>query len=129
MRRRTYLAAAAFASVGLAGCSGDGDVSSRRTTDKVFDREISDLREQIEEVRAGQRVDVEVWDVSDGEMLLFIVGDGTGYAYTDRFYRNRTTSYTFKSDGSHKLLFYPKRSEEPMNEDVTISVTAWIKSD
>lgn len=127
MNRRKYLASTALALAGLAGCPG-GDSGLEPTTGVVFDREISNLREQFEEVQAGQHVVVEVSNVGEGEMLLFRVGDGTGFVHTDRFYVDRTGGYTFESDGRHQLLFSPKRDEVPMNEDVTISVTARIES-
>lgn len=126
MMRRAYIATTGMTLAGFAGCS-TGDSSPKSTTGVVLDLELSELRERYETVQAGQRVVVEVSDVGEGEMLLFRVGDGTAFVHTDRFYEDRTGSYTFESDGRHQLLFSPKRHEVPMNKDVSISVTAQIE--
>lgn len=129
MIRREFLAlAGGSVSVTVAGCIGGSDDSDTSNVDTgiVYEGDLSELRNWQVDVSQAQTVTVEALNIAEGELLRFQVGDGTGFVHTYEFYSENsgtTNEYQFETDGQHQLQLSAERSEAPVNEDVTISVT------
>lgn len=127
MKRRAMLGTSVFVLAALAGCN----IPGVRTVDVGIIRrgELSTEWENTVNVRDGQMVRFEVEDVDDGEMLVFeAISDGE-VVYTEEFHDNGEYRYVFEYDTPHTLILRPERSDEPLDESVTVSVEVSIALD
>lgn len=91
-------------------------------TGVMWDTTVSEFVSEEVLLRAGQKIEVEVGSVDEGEMLFFMVAGNGHWPYRERLREDQTQMYPIKEDGYFNIKLHPKRYEYPMNKEVEIDV-------
>lgn len=91
-------------------------------TGVLFDTTATSDDSTIVELSADQEIIVEVSHIDQGEELLFMVGDGTGFLHREPLKEDQRVRYPVESNDRHNIGYHAKRYEYPMNKEIEIDI-------